>query len=383
MATHDPWDGTKWDITSPDIDQPYGNAYKEIYDLRKGIAIRMNKEHETLATSSAGGVHKQGSARAFFQDAAPGTQVDGSAFDSGDLGSFWVDSNSTIDNELSILTATTPTWTPVSTNIIATLLASNRQFAGTLTVDGASTLTGAVGCAASITLGAGADLIGSSTSDITINTNKFTVAGATGNTLVAGTLDVQGNIDPTTYETTNGGFLDEDDMASDAADKVASQQSIKAYTDAHGTVQVVNTQTGAVNTGTTIIPYDDTIPQITEGDEYMTLAITPTSANNKLKIEVVGHFAHSTIRPAFAIALFQDTTANALAAMCAGSNYSAGQDMPICFTHYMTAGTTSETTFRVRAGASAAGTTTFNGAGGARKLGGVMASSITITEIKV
>lgn len=39
---------------------------------------------------------------------------------------------------------------------------------------------------------AGKDLIGSSTSDITINTNKFTVAGATGNTAVAGTLGVTG-----------------------------------------------------------------------------------------------------------------------------------------------------------------------------------------------
>ncbi len=80
-----------------------------------------------------------------------------------------------------------------------------------------------------VTLGAGKDLIGSATSDITINTNKFNVAGATGNTNVGGTLDVVGNIDPTTYETTNGGFLDENDMVSDAADKVASQQSIKAH----------------------------------------------------------------------------------------------------------------------------------------------------------
>jgi len=94
------------------------------------------------------------------------------------------------------------------------------------TVSGTSTFNG------SITLGAGDDLIGSATSDITFNTNKFTVAGATGNTVVAGTLDVTGNIDPTTYETTNGGFLDEDAMGSDAADKVASQQSIKAYVDA-------------------------------------------------------------------------------------------------------------------------------------------------------
>ncbi len=47
------------------------------------------------------------------------------------------------------------------------------------------------------------------------------------------TLDVVGNIDPTTYETTNGGFLDEDDMSSDAANKIASQQSIKAHVAAH------------------------------------------------------------------------------------------------------------------------------------------------------
>lgn len=347
-GTHDPWDGTKWSITSPDIDQPYGNSYKEIYDLRKGVAIRMNKEHETLATSSAGGVHKQGSARAFFQDAAPATQVDGSAFDSGDLGSLWFDSNSSIDNQFHVLTATTPTWTPVSTEIIAFLLASNRTFAGTLTVTGESTFNNHVNLGAGddligsstsdiafnstkftvagatgntgvggtlgvtgnttvggtltvtgtstfnshinlgaaddligsstsdiifntnkftvagdsgntavggtlgvtgtstvaavtasglitanngVTLGAGDDLIGSSTSDITFNTNKFTVAGASGNTVVGGTLDVVGNIDPTTYETTNGGFLDEDNMASDAANKVASQQSIKKYVD--------------------------------------------------------------------------------------------------------------------------------------------------------
>ncbi len=60
------------------------------------------------------------------------------------------------------------------------------------------------------------------------------VAGAstlTGNVACSGTLDVTGNIDPTTYETTNGGFLDEDAMGSDSANKVASQQSIKAYAD--------------------------------------------------------------------------------------------------------------------------------------------------------
>ncbi len=81
---------------------------------------------------------------------------------------------------------------------------------------------------------AGTMTIGSTlsvTGDFAINTDKFTVTATSGNTLIAGTLDITGNIDPTTYETTNGGFLDEDSLVSDAADKVASQQSIKAYVD--------------------------------------------------------------------------------------------------------------------------------------------------------
>jgi len=66
-----------------------------------------------------------------------------------------------------------------------------------------------------------------------ITCDSIANAGAySGTTITASsTLDVAGNIDPTTYETTNGGFLDEDDMASDANDKVASQQSIKKYVD--------------------------------------------------------------------------------------------------------------------------------------------------------
>jgi hypothetical protein len=48
----------------------------------------------------------------------------------------------------------------------------------------------------------------------------------------------------------------------------------------------------------------------------------------------------------------------------------------------MAAGTTSATTFRVRAGMGGAGTLTVNGQGGVRRFGGVAASSITIREIK-
>ena len=59
----------------------------------------------------------------------------------------------------------------------------------------------------------------------------------------------------------------------------------------NATIQTVNVQDGASTSGTTAIPQDDTIPQNTEGDEYMTLAITPVNSNSKLKIEVVANFS--------------------------------------------------------------------------------------------
>ena len=146
-------------------------------------------------------------------------------------------------------------------------------------------------------------------------------------------------------------------------------------------IQVVNTQTGAVASGTTVMPWDDTIPQNTEGDQYMTLAITPNNSSNKLKIDIVFYYAAS-ITDDVVVGLFQDSTAGALAAISDGTRGGANSNNCVSFRHFMSAGTTSSTTFKIRAGTSSAGTTTFNGASTARKLGGVAASSITITEIK-
>ena len=75
--------------------------------------------------------------------------------------------------------------------------------------------------------------------------------------------------------------------------------------------QIVATQTGAVATGTTTFPEDDTIPQNTEGDEYMTLAITPKSSTSRLMItaQVFGSVSSGT---RWGIGLFKDSTADAL-----------------------------------------------------------------------
>lgn len=147
------------------------------------------------------------------------------------------------------------------------------------------------------------------------------------------------------------------------------------------TVQVAHSQSGAVATGSTILPVDDTIPQNTEGDQYLSVSITPQSASNKLLIEVTLVLSHSITNQWLAAALFQDTTANALA-VCPHFMSLGAASATITFRHYMNAGTTSATTFKVRGGGQSAGTTTVNGASGNRTYGGVMASSITITELK-
>lgn len=145
-------------------------------------------------------------------------------------------------------------------------------------------------------------------------------------------------------------------------------------------VQQVSSLYSAVVTGTTTIPLDDTIPQNTEGDQYMTLAITPKSTTNILVIDVTVSLANSAVVHLIA-ALFQDSTANALAAINQFQETSGGNRI-IRVLHTMAAGTTSATTFKVRAGGSGAGTTTFNGAAGARLFGAITKSSITVTEYK-
>ena len=147
-------------------------------------------------------------------------------------------------------------------------------------------------------------------------------------------------------------------------------------------VQVVNVTDSAYATGTTVIVADDSIPQITEGVEYMTLAITPTNASNKLLIQVITNTSNSSGGATETLALFQDTTTAALACVTDSRGSHAHAIVNMTLNHYMIAGTTSATTFRVRVGYNG-GTNYFNGQNGARLFGGVYESSITISEIRV
>ncbi len=73
---------------------------------------------------------RQGSAIPFFQDAAPTTRLDGNAFTATDYGTIWIDSNSSPDNQYNTLTNHSPvTWTPISTEVIAVMIAAIHTWA--------------------------------------------------------------------------------------------------------------------------------------------------------------------------------------------------------------------------------------------------------------
>jgi hypothetical protein len=145
-------------------------------------------------------------------------------------------------------------------------------------------------------------------------------------------------------------------------------------------VQVVHNASGAVATGTTTIPFDDTIPQNTEGTEFLTQAITPTAAANVLQIDSQLHLSPTTAGIVAIAALFQDSTANALAVTHVyDSNVTS-----LLFNnlrHRMLAATASATTFKMRGGPHSAATVTFNGQSGNRFYGGTMASYLSVQEI--
>lgn len=146
-------------------------------------------------------------------------------------------------------------------------------------------------------------------------------------------------------------------------------------------VQVVTTNFISVATGTTTLPADDTIPQITEGNEFMTQAITPKSSSNMLVIEADIMLANSA-NGQIQAALFQDAASNAIAASALYDGNFLNNPFMLRLSNSLTAGTTSSTTFRIRAGTEVAGTITFNGASGARRYGAITKSSIKITEYK-
>jgi len=132
------------------------------------------------------------------------------------------------------------------------------------------------------------------------------------------------------------------------------------------------------------LPVDNTIPQITEGTEFLAFAMTPVSATSTLLIDVNIQLA-TTSADEVCAALFVDSTANALVA---NTQYMGGgsprEQNPMRIVYKVAAASTTARTYRVRAGQGSGNGLTFcNGSDDATRNGkyaGKVASTITITE---
>ncbi len=143
-------------------------------------------------------------------------------------------------------------------------------------------------------------------------------------------------------------------------------------------VQIVHTSTSAKWTCTTVMSQEDTsVPAQTEGDEIMTVSITPKYATSHLLIlaNVIINFYVTTNYSS--IALFRDSTSAALA--CVGAYVYGTHAL-----HWVADATSTDpTTFKIRVGPGAAGTiyvnTQFNSA--TKAFAGAAASTLTVIEI--
>jgi len=125
--------------------------------------------------------------------------------------------------------------------------------------------------------------------------------------------------------------------------------------------QVVTALSAATTTNSTAIPGDDTIPQNTEGDEILTLAITPANSSSKLVIFVtIAAWYNSTSAQTKVAALFKDSDASAIYSITDATN----DDYTKCLSFHwtQTSGSTSSQTFKLRVG-SASGNVVVNYAG--------------------
>lgn len=146
------------------------------------------------------------------------------------------------------------------------------------------------------------------------------------------------------------------------------------------TIQSARSSTGTSATGATGIPFDNTTPQQTEGVQFMSQAITPISGANVLRVTSLFLGAGAGASELITSVLFQDSGADGLAASW---QYvpAANAEVNLAINYEKKAGSTTSTTFKIRAGTNAGNTVTFNGANGSQNYNGILNSYLQIQEV--
>jgi hypothetical protein len=133
--------------------------------------------------------------------------------------------------------------------------------------------------------------------------------------------------------------------------------------------------------GTTAIPTDNTLPQITEGTQVLSLLITPTSTTARIRVHAQIICSYSIASQWVIGALFINGGANAVQADCF-LNVSANGGAELHLIYEYVPGTTAQQTITARAGpGGGAGTLTFNTLSNSVTLGGIVLSSMNAVEV--
>lgn len=132
---------------------------------------------------------------------------------------------------------------------------------------------------------------------------------------------------------------------------------------------------------TALIPYDDTVPQNTEGTQILALAITPKTPSSKLRIRFQGQVAAvNGGQQNIIAAIFKNDEPNAIAAKFVTTT-SADYGNNIAMEMEYAPGDLTEQLISVRVGGTI-GSIRMNGSGAERLLGGVSTATLVIEEIK-
>ena len=247
-----------------------------------------------------------------------------------------------------------------TTGTIATLVASAGTFAGSLV----NVTTGTIGTLNSTT--------GTITNLSTTLAGDFTISQGTG---TLGTTGVTAG----TYGTSTAIPV----ISVDAKGRVKTL-STAALGSTGKVLQVVKSTTASVITCGTNIPFDDTIPQNTEGNEVLTATITPSSATSNLYIKFFcsGNQSGSGGNGVMA-ALFVDSTANAFSVFGV-PNQGANWQTTISLAASVASSSTTARTYKVRVGSSGGITFYVNGNNvGTRVFGGASVAMLEIWEVEV
>lgn len=129
-----------------------------------------------------------------------------------------------------------------------------------------------------------------------------------------------------------------------------SQQWVAADNSGSGgkVAQVVRSSTSTTALGTTVIPFDGTTPQNTEGTELLTVTIVPTNASSMIELEFRA-WGTANANMGIVLSIFKDSNANALDSSIVNTN-ATDHMTPFILSTSVTAGSTSAQTYKIRIG---------------------------------